>query len=99
METLTEKYYVNKMGLAQHNRGRVWRQIEAATWPPYKCDGCGGDVLGDTDGGNREVHICEGCTMLTIGVWVDDPNDEFLNSRLDQEASVSATIFERKEQC
>ena len=97
MEELTEKYYVTKVGLAQHNRGRVWRQIQAATWPPYKCDGCGGDSLSGT-AGNREISICESCTMVTIAVWADDPTDEVLNARLDQEASVSATIFERKEQ-
>ena len=96
MEKLTEKYLVNKTGIARHNRGRVWRQIEAATWPPYHCDGCGGDALSGTDG-NRETSVCESCHMLTIAVWVDDPTDEVLNARLDQEASVSATIFQRKE--
>ena len=97
MQQLTEKYYVNKLGLAEHIRGRVWHQIKAATWPPYHCDGCGGDALSGTHG-NREISICNGCNMVTIGVWADDPTDEILNAHLDQEASVSATIFERKEQ-
>jgi hypothetical protein len=36
--------------------------------------------------------------MVTIAVWADDPTDEVLNAHLDQQASVSATICERKKQ-
>ena len=96
MQQLTEKYYVTKPGLAHQNQGRVWRQIQAATWPPYKCSGCGDDVISTTSG-DRETNVCGGCNMLTITLWVADPSDG-LESRVDQEASITATIFQRKEQ-
>lgn len=96
MQELTEKYYVNKPGLAHQRRGRVWRQIEAATWPPYHCDGCGADVISTTKD-DKETNVCGGCNMLTITIWIADPSDG-LESRVDKEASVTVTIFERQEQ-
>ena len=86
---------VTKPGLARQRRGRVWRQIEAATWPPYRCDGCGDDVISTTKD-DRETNVCGGCNMITITIWIADPGDDTLD-RVDKEASVSATIFERKE--